>query len=251
MEESTEATMPEETELMDFPDEALLNIMIYLNDTTLLNMTRVCKRFKAIAKQAFTKKYNGKTKSFTVELFQRNLIVEREQYQPLFAAFGQEMIAIAFQFPRHAYPVAPDHWIFAMVRRFCTNLSKIDISVCGKMDLLKMFQSLPKSTLKHLTISYTRAANAAWSTYQHPNLICFNVGEGCDFQSQQLIDFISNNAQLQEIYLENTDMTDYVPLLKVIQKKCKNIRKLKIMNWNAEVLWSRDMVNILCKLIEH
>lgn len=44
-----------------FPDEVLLSIFGHLNDTALLNMTRVCKRFQRIAKEAFGKKYNGDT----------------------------------------------------------------------------------------------------------------------------------------------------------------------------------------------
>ncbi|XP_055310638.1 uncharacterized protein LOC129573735 [Sitodiplosis mosellana] len=252
MEESTEATVPEEIELLDFPDEVLLNIMIHLNDTTLLNMTRVCKRSKAIAKQAFTKKYNGKndTKYFKVNIFHENLIIERKQYQPLFSTFGENMVAMCIRFSdgHFGLAVAHDHWIFAMIRRFCTKLSKMDIGRGDDVDLLKMFQSLPNASLTHLTLSYTRHANTNWSEYRHPNLIYFHMDIGIG--QQKMVDFISTNTQLEEIHLKYV-VDNYAPYLKAIENKCKNIRKLGIIGLNRDVspkIVNSKMISILCKL---
>ncbi|XP_055308912.1 cathepsin L-like [Sitodiplosis mosellana] len=66
--------------LYDLPDEVLLPLMITLNDTTLLNMTRVCKRFKAIAKEAFMK--NIKT-GHLLSLSEQNLVDCSQSYENL------------------------------------------------------------------------------------------------------------------------------------------------------------------------
>ncbi|XP_055310330.1 uncharacterized protein LOC129573603 [Sitodiplosis mosellana] len=248
MEESTESTVTEETELLDFPDEILLNIMIHMNDTTLLNMALVCERLKAIAKEAFTKKYNGTNQSsyFEVNISHRNLMVEREQYQPLFSTFGENMVAIYIWFSRGN--VARNHWIFAMIRRFCINLSKIEIGGGDEVDLLKMFRSLPKPSLTHLAVLYTNAADTNWSEYRHPNLIKFHVDEGCNFEQQEIVDFISTNTQLEEIHLKNVEVDNYVPILEAIGNKCENFRKLEIMDWHRDMVWNSEMIDILCKL---
>ncbi|XP_055310640.1 uncharacterized protein LOC129573736 [Sitodiplosis mosellana] len=248
MEESTEATVPEEMELLDFPDEVLLNITIHLNDTTLLNMTRVCKRFKAIAKRAFTTKYNGtnESKYFAVRVFQENLIVERKQYQPFFSTFGEHMIAIEIRFSEGN--AARDHWIFAMIRRFCTNLSKMAIDEGDGLDLLKMFQSFPKPSLTHLRLTNIVPANTNWSEYRHPNLIHLCVDDLYEFEQQDIVDFINTNTQLEKIHLTYVEDDDYVPFLEAIENNCKEIRKLKIKTRNKRLLLSSEIVGILCKL---
>lgn len=44
--------------LLDYSNEILYEIFINLNDIELLNTTKVCKRFDAIATHTFVKRYN-------------------------------------------------------------------------------------------------------------------------------------------------------------------------------------------------
>lgn len=248
MEVSTVANIAGDIELLDFPDEVLLNIMVHLNDTTLLNMTRVCKRFKTIAKEAFSKKYSGKTNDqyFTVKLFYENLIVERKQYQSLFSTFGENMVAIDIWFTHG--PVARDHWILAMMQRFCSKLSKIEIGGGEEIDLLKVFRSLPNLLLTHLCLANTAISNTNWSKYRYPNLIQLYVNELYEYDQQKIIDFISTNTQLQEIHLQNLEIDNYVPIVEAIENNCKNIHKLEILEWNENILWNSEMINTLSNL---
>lgn len=77
-------------------------VMIQLNEVSLLDMTRVCRRFRAIAKEAFAKKYTGKTDEdyYELRLFCENEIEEHKRYRPYFRVFGENMIAVDIRFFR-------------------------------------------------------------------------------------------------------------------------------------------------------
>lgn len=240
--ESTVASLPKE--LLELSDEVLLNIMFHLNDTTLLNMTRVCKRFQAIAKDAFGKKYSGKSTDnyFKAKLFYENLIAERKQYQSLFCSFGERMIAIDIKFDDG--PVAQNRWIFAMIKRFCTKLSKVKIRGGYDVDLLKMFHSI--SSLTHLKLADLHIAETQWSEYRHPNLMRFKAADL--YEHVQIVDFIRTNNQLQEIQLKHLEVDNFLPFIEAIESKCKNIRKLEMIELNEDILWNSEIISILCKL---
>lgn len=244
MVESTVASLPKE--LLELPDEVLLNIMFHLNDTSLLNMTRVCKRFQSIAKDAFGKKYNGKSSDnyFKVKFFYENIVAERKQNQSLFCSFGEKMVAIDLKFDDG--PVARDHWIFAVIKRFCTKLSKVKIRGGHDVDLLKMFHSLPISSLTHLKLADLGIAETQWSKYRHPNLIRFKAADL--YEHVQIVDFIRTNNQLREIQLKHLEVDNFLSFIEAIESKCKNIRKLEMIESNEDILWNSEIISILCKM---
>lgn len=244
IEEQSEAAGSKKIELMDFPDKVLLNIMVQMNNTALLNMTRVCKKSETIAQQAFAKKYDN---YFLLELFYESLITERRQYQSFFCAFGENMIAISIQFDYRG-PIPRNHWIFALLKRYCSKLSKIEFGPGEEIDLLKLFQSLPKPTLTHFGIGYTTIANTNWSGYRHPNLVCFNVEDLYDYQPQHIVNFISTNTQLEEIQLINLENEHYISFLEAIDGSSKNILKLEIMPNGESITWNIETLRILCNL---
>lgn len=248
MEESTVASLPLGMKLLSFPDEVLLNIMVHLNDTDLLYMTRVCKRFKAIAKEAFTKKYDGRNenKYFKANIFSENMIVERKQYQPLFCTFGENMVAIDFYF--NIGPVARNHWILALIQRFCTKLSKIEVAAFADIGLLQMFRSLPTTTMTHIKLSQADIARSHWSQCQFPNLIRFHIENLGSYVPMHVLEFISAHSKLQEIHLQNMWSLSYLPYFKEIGKSCKNIRKLEIIHSPQDTdLWNNETIDMVCE----
>lgn len=169
IEEPIETIGSKKIELMDFPDEVLLNIMLHMNDTTLLNMTRVCKQSQAIAKEAFEKRYNGRTyrNYFTLRVFHENLISERKQYQPFFGAFGENMLAIDI-FTMLGGPLARNHWIPAdLIWRmkklvFSTTTSKLLYSNSASYSVsYETVRSFSYPSLTHLEVLILKIENAA------------------------------------------------------------------------------------------
>lgn len=80
MVEESEDMYTNQINLLDLPDELLLQIFCNLNDTTLLNATRVCKRLKSIS---FKKKYNdiSDDKYFVLKVFCERLAEEQKLYE--------------------------------------------------------------------------------------------------------------------------------------------------------------------------
>lgn len=119
--------------LNDFPNEILLEVMINLNDTGLLYVARTCKRFRAIAKQAFGKKYNSHAKvNYEIKILCENVIDDEKIYRLFFRTFGKNMQAIEIVFDTYFCPVDKNHWICDSMQRYCSSLEKLHITdACG------------------------------------------------------------------------------------------------------------------------
>lgn len=73
-------------QLIEFPNEILIRIFRSTNDTTLSSLRLVCKRFKEIAEEAVTQKYDGSTddKWYEIHEYSHNLyerIHHRKQHR--------------------------------------------------------------------------------------------------------------------------------------------------------------------------
>lgn len=219
-------------ELKDLPDEVLLLMMGFLNDTTLLDMTGVCKRFKAIAKEVFTKKYSGTSKDdyYKLNIYPANLIEQHKQYRPFFIMFGEDIIAIRIEFCEESR-VANDHWFIDLIKKHCEKLAKISIW-CGKCVDLTW---LPKPTLTHLCLNYCTLRNHSWTSYRYPKLIYFSRNE-LDGK-QRFEEFIDNNGQLQELRLEGEYL--YINILHSISGKLNDLKSLYIQTYNSSAFSER------------
>ncbi|XP_055296438.1 uncharacterized protein LOC129565503 isoform X2 [Sitodiplosis mosellana] len=231
--------------LFDFPNEVLLPLMSHLNDTTLWNMTRVCKRFKAIAKEAFAKKYNGATGKdyYALEVYPANMTEQHKQYRPFFTIFGENMIAVKIKFIDKS-PVANSHWIMGLIQRYCTTLVKIMITGTDEYDIdLSTTIVRMKTRLTHLHLVDLSIYNYSWIEHNYPNLIELYAD---NFKANQIERFIDNNRQLQKLCL--TGLFYATKALHSFSGKLDQLMKLQIQCY-ADLEYSDTTTPIeLCSL---
>lgn len=171
-----------------------------LNEVSLLDMTRVNTRFRAVAKEAFSKKYTGKSNEdyFELRVFCENELEEYRRYAPFFRMFGENMMAIDIRFFDQS-AVAPDHWLIGLMQRYCTSLAKLSINSGQKLDLTSIMSSTIKSTLTHMKLVGLKFLDNLWTTFNYPNLISFTARQTID---REIIEpFLQNNQQIQELDL--------------------------------------------------
>lgn len=184
--------------LYDFPDEILLKTMISLNDVSLLDVTRVCKRFQRIAKDAFKKKYSGKTAEsfFNLSIFCESDFDEYMRYRPFFIAFGDDMIAIEIRFFDDSR-VAKNHWMIKMIQRYCTSLARISIFGGVQLDLTEIIGSPLMTTLTHLKLNGVRFSDQTWANLYYSNLESFSTRYA--IERNTIDSLLRNNRQIKHL----------------------------------------------------
>lgn len=185
--------------LYDFPNEILLKSMILLNDVSLLDMTRVCKRFQKIAKSAFKKKYNGKTAEsyFNLSIFCESDFDEYMRYRPFFITFGDDMIAIEIRFFDDSR-VARNHWIIKMLQRYCTSLARLSIFGGVQLDLTGIIGSIQITTsITHLKLNGVKFLDQTWANLHYPILESFSTRYA--IERNTIDSFVRNNHQIKHL----------------------------------------------------
>ncbi|XP_055296491.1 uncharacterized protein LOC129565533 isoform X1 [Sitodiplosis mosellana] len=185
--------------LYDFPDEILLPIMTQLDDMTLFNMTLVCRRFRAIAKDAFSKKYTGKGDEgfFELKLRCNNPFADKVKHRPYFATFGEDMAAI--RIVDYSRNVDLYHWLIGQIRNCCKTLRHASIFGGKEINLGEFIRCVP--TLSHLYLKSVKLLNQSWAESNYPRLIGFDAAD-MRLDERDMVQFINNNRQLEELSLK-------------------------------------------------
>ncbi|XP_055296435.1 uncharacterized protein LOC129565502 [Sitodiplosis mosellana] len=211
--------------LYDLPDEILLPMMIHLDDSTLFNMTLVCHRFRAIAKEAFSKKYTGDgDKFFNLEVNGTNAIADKTEYHPFFATFGENMAAIHINYSDPpGTTVDRNHWLIDEIQNCCTTLTHFCIVRGGKVNLTEFIRWVP--SLSHLYLENMTLLSQSWSRFTYPRLVCFHMSD-VDWEEKHLIQFISKNPQLEELNISDNFMETNMDFVYAFAKlpKLKSLR---------------------------
>lgn len=198
-------------QLIDLPDEILLDVLSYLTEISLLMMTRVSKRFQKLAKEVFGRKYSGENGSNGFEmgiLFQNEIDENNIPLRPFFCTFGDNM---------HAIEIALDAIIrydrncllYGLLPRYCTVLTKLDIYTVDAdddnvgVDLTKILRQLP--TLTHFRLNDTEIFNHSWTKHSYPNLISFELDRVYYKRSKKrdLGQFFKHNRQIKELRIQH------------------------------------------------
>lgn len=262
--------------LMDFPNEILLKIFYNLGNFALLRATRVCHRFKAVAKETFSMKYDG---AFKKKYFQ--LHVSRKQYHPLLCTFGDNITAIDIQF-RDKFEIGigvKNHWLIGTIQSYCQSITKANVSNGGGVDLENIILFMPNLT--HLRLENITSLNDEWTKYTYPKLIHFSVLHFRNVSNKMLATFVMKNQQLQgvalsgfeiEIGVLNTlkqlkslnidaftkncsvlkmdnlkSLTLRIPTFHTLtyyQDGCRNVEYLNVVSYHGDILL--EDINILC-----
>ncbi|XP_055297313.1 uncharacterized protein LOC129565948 [Sitodiplosis mosellana] len=183
-------------ELLDFSDEILLQIFTNSSDIDLLNATRVCKRFKAIAKDAYAKRYNGDLDDKYYEITVHH--GDGEQVPKLHCqflqTFGNEMTAIKISAKRRRI------WnrLIKLIDKHCHSTKYLIISNYRyNLPLTKLIRSM--SALTRLTIKRLECKNFIWTAIQFPQLNYLAIEEISNLDIAHLELFLQMNPQLKEL----------------------------------------------------
>lgn len=215
----------------DFPTEVLVVIFDHLNLTSLLHMSRVSKRFRAIAKEAFGKRYSGENddKFYELKIYADNLFEDKRKNLPLLRTFGENIQAIIITvYDNCKYiriPMNESHWVYEVLKEFCTSLKKMNIYELNSVNTTRILQQSP--SLTHINFTDSNHLNHQWINYTYPNLISATfVGSNqiCDDRFKK---FLNNNRQLKELCVTLTK-NEETNILDLINGKFNELRTMEL-----------------------
>lgn len=219
--------------LYDFPNEILFQIMVNIEDFSLWKngffiMAKVCKRFRNIAKKVFEKycivcPYWVSTDS------------SRNSEEEFFTIFGENMKSIEIEVFGEE-ETASDNWLFILIKTHCKSLERLKITgfvqyKLSRFDLTPLMASMPK--LRSLTIFDSELINTNWTQYTYPELVyyCHEVHfEEVTFNTQEIVDFIENNNQLETLRLTLRDAFE-LDFLHKVNGKLPRLKELRLQRW--------------------
>lgn len=192
----------QEYQLLDFAEEILMNIFNFFDDCTLLESTRVCRRFKAIAEVATSDKYNGNHEHnyYKLEEYADDAVDQRAQHLLFFTTFANHIKAVSISF--YHQEVEFYNWMFELIIEYCPNVLKLILGHFTHPSnkwivshLEHIISRLPK--LQSLQFNNIDLNDSRWSEYSCPTLteIVFNQVNILDLQT--LKQFLVNNRQLE------------------------------------------------------
>ncbi len=210
--------------LSEFPDEILLKLMSHMNDTSLLNMTKTCHHFRAIAKEAF-----GRHGKYQMKILCENDVNEEKRYRPFFCTFGANIKAIEITFDEFE-PIDRNHWVYSSMRKYCTSLTGFVIHNGRGVHLTKILLQQP--CLTHLHLNCTDYLDAFWINHSFPNLKSFNFY--CAFgemgESHNLDAFFNKNRQLLELSCSFHIPIEVINIIDSLNGKLKNLKLLTLLS---------------------
>lgn len=195
-------------QLLDFAEEILMNIFSFFDDCTLIKSTKVCRRFKTIAKVAVQDKYNGKGNHqrnyYQLKEYADDADDQRIQHEPFFGTFANQIKAVQISFFHRDVQI--DNWMVGLIMEYCPNVLKLIVgqTVHRAMQpsykwtvsyLEQIISWLPQ--LRFLQLNNINLNNSRWSENSCQSLseIVFNHVDILDLQTLQ--NFLGHNRQLE------------------------------------------------------
>lgn len=221
----------DEFNLLDFSEKIMSKILVHLNDTDLFTVTKVCKRLKAFARDAFALKYNGQSlsKYYVVTVNTDDVTQEPKPYWPFFNTFGDKMMALSLNLHidfMHCSKMVRNHWLFRTVEQKCSALKKLNVTLNGEEAPISLTGMIPIfSKLTHLTLHKMKMKNSKWTLNEYPTLICFQAIRVKGFQQPDVHEFIAKNPQLQQISLVRCEKIG----LNVLEKMHETAKELRLL----------------------
>lgn len=228
----------DEFNILHFSDQVLPKIFVHLNDTDLFTVTKVCKRFKTIARDAFALKYNGQSlgRYYVVTVNSDDATQEPRPYWPFFNTFGDKMTALSLNLHidfMHCSKMVRNHWLFCVIERKCTALKKLNVTLNGEEAPISLTGMIPIfSKLSHLTLHKMKMKNSKWTLNEYSKLICFQAIRVKGFQQPDVHEFIAKNPQLQQISLVRCEKIS-LTVLEKMHDIAKELRLLELITLDA------------------
>lgn len=219
----------DEINLLNFPDEILLEIFHNLGDNSLLQAIGVCRKFKYLTEMSFRKRYNGTSKEnfFSLKIAGKSFAEEYEQYQPLFLHFGHNVKAINIDFRDNV--VVINHWLISLIQCYCNSITKLRISHGKGVDLVRFIRLMPN--LAQLSLENVQFLNHEWTAYTYPQLVHFS-GRNSEGDQDAFTTFVRLNPQLENIslirFIRRTNN-----ILCTMNGTLKNLKNLELIGDNV------------------
>lgn len=233
-----------EMNLTDFPNELLIQIFCHLNDTSLLDVRHVCKRFKALTEISVAQKYNGTSQKnyYALNVQSENFAEENKQYFPFIYNLGKNVGAISIKFSMYG-EVAKNHWLILLIQRYFNLVKKVKIEYGENVDLANIIGRMTE--LQHLNLDDLTLLNSRWTEFTFPKLEYFSALRVKGINRQNFATFVKLNQELKYLKLVGADFSSYSDILKI-----KSLETLKLGIY-SNLVPALSSVRSGCKNIEH
>ncbi|XP_031629532.1 uncharacterized protein LOC116344861 [Contarinia nasturtii] len=224
--------------LMSISDEIFPKIFQHLNDTDLLTATRVCKRFRVIAIEAFTTKYNGENddKYYSVIVYTDDATQEPKPYWPFFNTFGHRMTSLKLNLHvdfMNCSVIVRNHWLIHTIEQKCNSLRKLKVTLNGEEAPISVTGLIPIfSKLTQLSLHKLRMKNSKWALNVYPSLTRFHAVKVKGFLPSDLDTLIKNHPQLQHLAIVRCDKIG-LKVLEKMQNTATELRALDLITFDG------------------
>lgn len=228
----------DELNILNLQDDILMKMCLQLNETDLLNTTKVCKKLNTIARDAFGAKYNGDSehKYYEVIVYSDDRTQEPKPYWPFFNTFGDKMTALKLNLHlncMHCSKIVRNHWLIRIIEKKCNALTKLKITLNGEEAPISVTGLIPiLSQLTHLSLHKIRMKNSKWALNPYPLLVSFNAYRVKGFQPLALNDFFIKNPQLQHISMAWCDGVD-LNVLETLHNTAIELKSLDLITFDG------------------
>lgn len=235
--------------LMSMDEAIIQRIFSHLNDTDLLNATRICRQVKTIATEIFANKYNGESddKYFEVTIYTDDSSQEPKPYWPFFTTFGYRMTSLKLNLNidfMNCTAIARSHWLIRTINRKCTSLSKLKVTLNGEEAPFSITGlSILFSKLTQLSLHKLRMTNSNWAVHTYESLTHFYAIKVKGFFPADLSILIRNHPRLQYLAIVRCDQIK-LNILEVMHDTCKELLALDLITFDGSFMSELDEIQM-------
>lgn len=210
-----------ERSLLELPDELLLPIFANLDDDNLLEVSRVCKRFKAVAATSFERTYHDEP--FKIYANVTNTL---QSQRAILINFGAKFSAIDVMDAE----LTDDHrWLLDLLKQNSENVKKLGLlaptAESIDVDLKEILESFPK--LEHLKLGGLDFVENDWPTFHAENLKNFELHNVFNIIQADMSTFFDNNKQIERFVCHDNDFG----LIESINDRLHMLKHLDVMEF--------------------
>lgn len=172
--------------LATMPVEVLELIFSFVDDTNLLAVSQVCKRFVPIAKHVFEQKYASRS-------YRMYFVEKKVNHRAILKKFGGKLSGMDIN---KVDMLRKNRWVLNVIRENATTLNKLALSSID-VDLTWMLACL--QNLKSCELAYLNVRDSSWAALALQPLKHIEMVELRGLSDEILVEFFDNNRQLESL----------------------------------------------------
>lgn len=233
-------------QLSEMPKEILEEILIYLDDKSLLNASHVCKLFASVAETAFARKYSKEYYGINGSL------IDTEFGKVMVNKYGGKM--------QHIEIIGGDEELYHLVEQKCGNLKSLFLDDVSRMIMLKDLKEVYLGfvrNLDHETLAEFFNDNRQLETLElvdQPEIDLTDILDGrlnvlkelelCRIRNITGLPQIIRIDSLKTLWLGLENSESYVRILRALN--CNKIKTL-ILDYDDDQDEGADVITEICK----